>query len=103
VQVREDTSSNSTQVITGQRLLSGGSSVALVTLAGVTVQSTDPQSNNTVVCVVAAYSASAVSNGTVTVRANSGAVITAAGLWSYFVLERSLLWSPTGASKARVL
>jgi len=70
-------------VISGQRLLGGGSAVASVTLAGIAVSQIDAQSNDTTVSVVAARSVGAVASGDVVIRANTGAVVTGTGLWSY--------------------
>ena len=68
--------------ISGSHMLSGAEKIAAVTLAGVNVwkiiDSSDKQ-----VTVVVARSANAVSGGDVVMVAQSGAVVSKAGIWTY--------------------
>ena len=68
--------------IRGERLLGGGSSVASVTLAGISVSSI-VRGNNSEIVVVAAAGGNMSSAGDVVVVANSGARVVKSSSWQY--------------------
>ena len=70
-------------IISGERLLGGGTSVSFVSLAGVAAEIDESNSNDSIVTVTAMSSDSAPISGDIIVVANTGASVRKIGAWSY--------------------